>query len=237
MPKICQCQEKKITDILEDVCENGWCRNDVNALFRIIESDCVCEKKEEVRTPSDKCLHGYLLTEPCKHCYFDAKYSKYACKHGIVSFGTVETICNYCSDKKDEKQSQSSEKKEWYEWSCPHCDYSATTNYKKGLEESIKEHTDLCPAPGHNVRMCEDNQFHFSPQSPCVHEWWKMKDMVFERVLPVEEKKEDPLKGIMTLQQYHELADLADNFMSKFKSVKDGSLSSKEREACKIVNL
>lgn len=56
-------------------------------------------------------------------------------------------------------------------------------------------------------------------------------------VLPVEEKKEDPLKGIMTLQQYHELADLADNFMSKFKSVKDGSLSSKEREACKIVNL
>ncbi len=72
--------------------------------------------------------------------------------------------------------------------------------------------------------FCEGQKTRFSP-------------LELKPVLPVEEKKEDPLKGIMTLQQYHELADLADNFMSKFKSVKDGSLSSKEREACKIVNL
>lgn len=90
-----------------------------NELIKDLESDCVCEKKEEVRTPSDKCLHGYLLTEPCKHCYFDAKYSKYACKHGIVSFGTVETICNYCSDKKYEKQIHSSESKEVRNLDCP----------------------------------------------------------------------------------------------------------------------
>ena len=116
MPKLCQCKKTLLLKVVEECWEDGYEgveQEDEYYLDRIdtvLESDCVCSKEEEVkRTPSDKCLHGYLLTESCKHCYFDSKYGKKEeCRHSnVIGF------CSYCSaadsllKRLEEKQSQS----------------------------------------------------------------------------------------------------------------------------------
>lgn len=47
-------------------------------------------------------------------------------------------------------------KKEWFDWSCPHCEYSCSANYKKGLEECIAEHKELCPQESVEVGLNDD---------------------------------------------------------------------------------
>lgn len=74
MPKLCQCRKKQVLDYIYSIKRPLANELVVAKLIQEIESDCVCSKEEVKRTPSDKCLHGYLLTEPCKHCMWDEKY-------------------------------------------------------------------------------------------------------------------------------------------------------------------
>lgn len=87
MPKLCQCRKKQVLDYIYSIKRPLANELVVAKLIQEIESDCVCSKEEVKRTPSDKCLHGYLLTEPCKHCMWDEKYgveekqSQFPCEH------------------------------------------------------------------------------------------------------------------------------------------------------------
>lgn len=100
MSKLCQCREKKIIDILEDVCDEGWCRNDVNALFRIIESDCVCEKPaREKGCKRHHTYNSYLCTD-CErisaHKELKEKQSQSPCDHELDSLlQRLHTVQDY----------------------------------------------------------------------------------------------------------------------------------------------
>ena len=68
MPKLCQHQilliKENISQIYGhyEVVSDQSTQDDVDEIVNnirvAIESDCVCSKEENKRTPSDKCLHG-----------------------------------------------------------------------------------------------------------------------------------------------------------------------------------
>ena len=113
--KLCNCKKQFIDDLLDDFvndskrCADSLCSKRllvidyVQEIARIVEKECVCSKEENKRTPSDKCLHGYDLTESCKHCDWDNKYGKGEERH----LSMQELIMAKLPQLEQEKQSQS----------------------------------------------------------------------------------------------------------------------------------
>ena len=113
MPKLCQCRRKKLLDRLWDIPDpyKDLVDQQLEDIEKILESDCVCEKKEVCS---------------CRY-------------HNDVCVGAPQRngVCGLCPPNCLEKQSQSPCEHEPDEWNiyCKKCGYT----FKKECEHSWEE--------------------------------------------------------------------------------------------------
>ena len=190
MSKLCTCKESIIYGFVSNHAD-GYSYHDEDELaenlINELNLDCVCERDD--KRIYDEIVKGRLVFGiVCDH----KPHTKnkltglWSCKCGLKNtIGGPKNdelepcskhhawIASKCSQCKEEDllptpvKIHSSESKEVRNLDCPN---------KCTVEEAVDRGCIYCA----HKAVYKSKQ----SQSPCDHEWWKMKDMVFERVLP-----------------------------------------------------